>query len=150
MSTLAALLVASVASVASIEPSITCSLPHDTIARVVRDARSRFRHCYALALTRRPTLEGRIATRFVIASDGAIESAADAGSDVGDPALVACFVETFRDLDFRNAVEGRAVVVYPFTLTRAEDAGASATADADRRVMSSPRRPVLPRLRGVP
>ena len=65
-------------------------------------------------LTMNPSLAGRVSVRFVIGRDGGVMSAANGGSDLPDPAVVACVVGSFRGLQFPQTEEGgTATVVYP-------------------------------------
>jgi hypothetical protein len=89
-------------------------LPPEVIQVVVRQNLGRFRGCYTEGLRRDPKLKGRVSTKFVIARDGSVASAADAGSDLPDPKVVACVVDAFTHLTFAEPEGGIVTVVYPF------------------------------------
>ncbi len=92
-------------------------LPAEVIQRIVRQNFGRFRACYETALRTNPTLHGRVATKFVIGRDGAVNQSSDAGSDLPDQAVVACVVRSFNTLSFPSPEGGVATVTYPITLT---------------------------------
>ena len=93
-------------------------LPPETIQRVVRASFGRFRGCYAEALDRNPTLQGRVVVKFVIDRDGSVSTTADAGSDMSAP-VTECVVRRFGDLSFPPPTGGIVTVVYPLVLTPA-------------------------------
>ena len=95
-------------------------LPAEVIQRIVRQNFGRFRACYETALRTNPSLHGRIATKFVIGRDGAVNQSSDAGSDLPDQAVVACVVRSFNTLSFPAPEGGVATVTYPIILTPGE------------------------------
>jgi len=92
-------------------------LPTEVIQRIVRQNFGRFRLCYELGLRTNPTLQGRVATKFVIDRSGAVSAAADAGSDLPDRAVVACVVKAFEALSFPQPEGGIVTVVYPIVFS---------------------------------
>jgi hypothetical protein len=96
--------------------TVSGRLPPETIQRVVRASFGRFRGCYAEALDRNPTLEGRVVVKFVIDRDGSVSTSADAGSDMTAP-VTDCVVRRFGDLSFPPPTGGVVTVVYPLVLT---------------------------------
>jgi hypothetical protein len=91
-------------------------LPPETIQRVVRQNFGRFRACYADALAHNPSIEGRVVVKFVIGRDGAVESAADGGSDM-TASVSECVVRRFGDLAFPEPTGGIVTVVYPLVFS---------------------------------
>jgi hypothetical protein len=91
-------------------------LPAEAIQRVVRANEGRFRACYERGLDRQPGLRGRVATKLVIARDGSVPVAVDAGSDLPDGAVVSCIARAFESLSFPPPEDGVVTVVYPFSL----------------------------------
>jgi hypothetical protein len=75
-------------------------LPHDVVQGVVRHGFARIRLCYEGGLRGNPTLAGAVRVRFVIQSNGAVGTAADAGSTLSDASVVQCVVRAFEDLAF--------------------------------------------------
>jgi hypothetical protein len=94
------------------------------IQRIVRQNFGRFRLCYESGLRTKPTLQGRVAVKFVIDETGAVKSAQDGGSDLPDPHVVSCVVRGFGNLSFPQPEGGVVTVVYPIIF----DPGASTTA----------------------
>lgn len=97
--------------------STSCRLPSESIQRTVRLNMGRFRLCYEEGLRTRPTLHGRVATRFVIARDGSVPVAIDGGSDLPAPDVVSCITQKFRTLSFSAPKEGVVTVDYPLVLS---------------------------------
>jgi Ca-activated chloride channel family protein len=92
-------------------------LPSEVISRIVRQNFGRFRLCYENGLRTNPNLGGTVKVKFVIDRSGAVSTAQDAQSDVGDPAVVSCVVRSFSNLTFPQPEGGIAVVTYPIIMT---------------------------------
>lgn len=92
-------------------------LPPEVIRRIVRAHTGRFRACYERASRSNPNLAGRVSVRFVIGRDGAVTSAADAGSSLPDPEVIACVLAGFRALSFPAPEAGVVAVTYPITFS---------------------------------
>ena len=88
-------------------------LPPEDIQSVVRQSYGAIRTCYEAGLGRNPSLNGRVAARFVIERDGSVSNVADAGSDLPDPEAVSCVVNSFTTLRFPMPDGGIVKVVYP-------------------------------------
>ena len=96
-------------------------LPPEVIQRIARQNFGKFRLCYEDALRTTPTLEGRVAVKFVIDRAGAVSSAADGGSDIGDAKMIACVVKGFSAMKFPQPEGGIVTVVYPLVFSPATD-----------------------------
>jgi hypothetical protein len=94
-------------------PTIAGSLPPEVIQRIVRGKYGDYRGCYEQGLTRNPSLEGRVAVKFVIGTSGATASAADAGSTIPDPQMIQCVVSAFKALKFPSPPGGTVAVTFP-------------------------------------
>jgi Ca-activated chloride channel family protein len=88
-------------------------LPPEVIQRIVRQNFGRFRLCYENGLRNNPNLQGRVAVRFVISPDGAVNTASNGGSDMPDGGVVSCVVRSFRGISFPQPEEGQVTVTYP-------------------------------------
>jgi hypothetical protein len=88
-------------------------LPPEVIQSIARQNYGAIRTCYEAGLRRNPSLEGRVATRFVIERAGSVSNAADAGSDLPDSETVSCVVNSFTTLRFPTPDGGIVKVVYP-------------------------------------
>lgn len=78
--------------------------------------RSRYegvRTCYERGLAHAPIMRGRIVVRFVIARDGSVSSADDAGSTLPDANVIACVLDVFRALTFPKPTGQPVMIVYP-------------------------------------
>lgn len=92
------------------------SLSKEVIKRVIRRHINEVRFCYEQELNQRPDLEGRVAIRFIIAPDGAVQSAAVAESTMGSGRVDGCIADAVRRWTFPAPDGGGIVVVtYPFT-----------------------------------
>ncbi|MBI5535802.1 MAG: AgmX/PglI C-terminal domain-containing protein [Deltaproteobacteria bacterium] len=94
-------------------------LPPETIQRIVRGSYGRYRACYQSALKYNPSLAGRVSVRFIIARDGSVAIASDAGSDLADRGAVQCVLASFRQLSFPSPVGGIVSVLYPLVFSPA-------------------------------
>jgi hypothetical protein len=92
---------------------VTGRLPPEVVQRIVRQNFGRFRLCYEQGLRTKPSLTGRVSTRFVIDRAGAVASATDAGSDLPSPTVVSCVVRAFSNLLFPQPEGGTVTVVFP-------------------------------------
>jgi hypothetical protein len=102
------------------EISTNGRLPAEVIQRIVRQNMGRFRACYEGGLRTNPTLEGRVAVRFVIDRTGQVSVAQDAGSDLPDENVKQCIVRSFFSLSFPSPDDGMVTVSYPIALTPAQ------------------------------
>lgn len=92
----------------------------EAIQRIVRQNSGRIRACYTTAILRDPSLEGRVATKFVIDRSGAVALAANVENTVSDPQIAACVTRAFQSMSFPEPEGGIVTVVYPILFTRAE------------------------------
>ena len=92
-------------------------LPPEVIQRIVRQNFGRFRLCYENGLRGSPSLQGRVAVRFVIGRDGAVSNVANGGSDLPDASVVSCVVRAFYGLSFPQPENGIVTVTYPIMFT---------------------------------
>lgn len=92
-------------------------LPAEVIQRIVRQNFGRFRLCYENGLRTSPTLQGRVAVKFVIDRSGAVSTASDGGSDLPDQGVVRCVVRGFGNLSFPQPEGGIVTVVYPISFS---------------------------------
>jgi uncharacterized protein YjbI with pentapeptide repeats len=97
--------------------TVSGRLPPEVIQRVVRQNYGSFRLCYEQGLSRNPTLEGRVVTRFVIGRDGAVSNVSGSGSDIPDSGVVQCVVQAYYGLSFPPPEGGIVTVVYPIMLS---------------------------------
>jgi hypothetical protein len=91
-------------------------LPSDVVARILRSRAARFRFCYEAGLRQNPSLAGRVVVRLFIAQSGAVASAVDGGSSLGDPSVIACILASVRSLAFPNPDGGFAAAIFPITM----------------------------------
>jgi hypothetical protein len=99
-------------------PSVSGRLPPEAVQRVVRANAGRYRACYEAGLARNPSLEGRVAVKFVIDRSGAVAVAQDGGSDLPDAGVVACVVRSVLGLSFPSPEGGVVTVTYPLVFSK--------------------------------
>jgi hypothetical protein len=96
-------------------------LEPDAIQAVVRADFDRMRECYEIALSKKPNLQGRVTSKFLIDRNGAVARVADGGSDLPDHGVVQCVLREFGSLKFPHPDgEGGVVVVYPIMFNPAD------------------------------
>jgi hypothetical protein len=95
------------------ETTVNGRIPREVIQRIVRQNHGRFRLCYEAGLRNNPSLEGRVAVRFVIARDGAVSSVSNGDSDLPDAKVVKCVVQAYYGLSFPEPEGGIVTVAYP-------------------------------------
>jgi len=123
-------------------PQVSGRIAPEAVQRVVRQAVGRLRRCYQQGLQSNPTLSGRVVVRFVIDRSGAVTSAADAGSTLGDAAVVACVARAFKTLAFPTAGEGDVTVVYPIAFAPGDDPSVRLSGPSGTPAGPPPERPV--------
>ena len=97
-------------------PTVRGSLSSDIIARVMRRSASQFRTCYERALTKSPTLEGKLVVAFTIGADGSVTSAK--AQEGFDQEVDSCVVGRIQRLRFPEPSGGGIVTVtYPFVFS---------------------------------
>lgn len=95
-------------------------LARHVIQRVVRRHSAEIRFCYEQALSRRPSLEGRVVVSFVVGSDGRVTSSEIGSTTLNDEAVEACIARAVQRWTFPGPEGGGAVTVnYPFVLSHA-------------------------------
>jgi hypothetical protein len=92
-------------------------LPPEVVRRIVRQNFGRLRLCYEVAARKDPTLSGTVVIRYVIDTSGAVSAAADVGSTIGSPDLVACVTRAFLSLAFPSPTAGSLVVTQAIYFT---------------------------------
>ena len=81
---------------------------------MVRQNFGRFRLCYEELLRTNDKAAGRVTVEFVINKDGAVSSAKDSGSDIGDATMISCMANHFKTITFPKPEGGGNVTVsYP-------------------------------------
>lgn len=97
-------------------PTVRGSLSSDIIARVMRRSANQFRYCYERALTKNPTLEGKLVVAFTIGADGSVTSAK--AQEGFDQEVDSCVVGRIQRLTFPAPSGGGIVAVnYPFVFS---------------------------------
>jgi outer membrane biosynthesis protein TonB len=98
------------------------ALSKEVIRRIIHRHLEEIRYCYEQALQSRPELQGRVAVRFIVAPTGAVQAAAKSSSDLGNPRLEQCIVDSVARWTFPAPDGGGLVVVtYPFVLQQTGD-----------------------------
>jgi TonB family protein len=98
------------------------TLDKEIIRRVVRRHLNEVKYCYQQALSRRPTLEGRLVTQFTIAPTGHVLAAFVQSSTLRAVEVEACVVNAVKRWEFPEPNHGGlAMVSYPFTFAPAGD-----------------------------
>ncbi len=83
------------------------------IRRVVQADRPKYQQCYEAALTKSPTLAGKVSVHFIVGVDGSVASAENSGSTLADAKVVDCVVQAFSKLRFPAPKGGTVDIVYP-------------------------------------
>ncbi|MRG96968.1 AgmX/PglI C-terminal domain-containing protein [Polyangium spumosum] len=89
------------------------------------------RTCYEKGLQKNPSLEGRIAVRFVIGTDGKVQSAGEDAQAFPDPAVARCVLDAFQALQFPQPEGGIVTVVYPIRFAANADDCKTTTEEKD-------------------
>jgi outer membrane biosynthesis protein TonB len=83
------------------------------IGDYIRDNSSEIKECYATRLRERPTLTGKVVTRFEIGPNGHVIGATADG--IADKELLRCIVTAVRKFEFEKpASGGKLRVAFPF------------------------------------
>lgn len=93
-------------------PTVGGRIPPQVVQRIVRQNFGRFRLCYQQGLARNPSLEGRVAVRFVIGRDGAVSNVSAMGG-FPDAQVQSCVQSAFYGLSFPEPDGGIVQVTYP-------------------------------------
>lgn len=107
----------------TMSPIILGALDKALIHQVMKTTGEALHACYLPRLAERPTLEGRVTVKFVIARDGTVSSATIKSIDdaLRDEALAVCALNTIRGLKFPKPEGGGMVIVsYPFFFDASE------------------------------
>ncbi len=94
--------------------SVNGRLPPEVIQRIVRQNFGRFRLCHENGLRSNPSLQGRVAVKYVIDRDGSVKGTpTDGGSDLPDQGVVQCITRGFQNLSYPQPEGGIVTVVFP-------------------------------------
>jgi len=108
---------ATLPSVSISQPAVVGSLDKAFVRRYLRRHLASIRYCYEKELLARPSLHGRIATRFTIAPDGKVVAATASGFD---EAVAQCIAGVLRRIEFPASHDATVQVNYPFTFRTAD------------------------------
>ena len=93
--------------------TIVGKLGEEAIKRAARDHLKDLQPCYAEAAARKPDLVGRVGVKMEIDTTGAVTSAKDGGSDVGDADMISCVVAAFQKIEFPRPRSGKVTSIVP-------------------------------------
>jgi TonB family protein len=100
--------------------SVHGTLDKEIIRRIVRRHLNEVKFCYQDALTKRPSLEGRLVTQFTIAPTGRVLAAVVQTSSLQNASVESCVVSAIKRWEFPAPDHGgMAMVSYPFTFSPA-------------------------------
>ncbi len=101
------------------DPLVLGTLSKEQVRQVIRRHWADIRGCYDAELAKAPSLQGKVSVKFVIGSDGSVQSAEVASSSLGNPRAEDCIVARLRPLEFPKPASGGIVIVtYPFAFAR--------------------------------
>ena len=89
-------------------------LANSFIDAVMKKAAGPVRDCYERELRKDPSLRGKVVGRFVIETDGTVQTAQISGTSLDRPTTEACIRELLLGLHFPVPRGGTVVVSYPF------------------------------------
>ncbi|MCA9598471.1 MAG: AgmX/PglI C-terminal domain-containing protein [Myxococcales bacterium] len=95
-------------------------LAPELIQREMRSNYDTFRKCYEGGLAKDPKLEGRVVFRFVIDTDGSVQTATDKGSTISDANVVRCVLDAVSKITFPKPKGGIVTVIYPIQFSPEE------------------------------
>lgn len=102
-----------------VEPTVIGSLDRELIRKVMRAHASQIRYCYEFARTTEPSLQGRLAVKFVIAPNGDVATVSTHES-IGSEMLEACVTSRVRTFEFpRSPSGGVSIVTWPWVFAAA-------------------------------
>jgi Ca-activated chloride channel family protein len=106
---------ADVAGTTSGSPIILGAMDKTLIDAVVKRHLNAIRYCYQRELQQKPSLNGKIVVKFVVAADGSVSTASIKSSTMNDAVVEQCLVGRFMRMQFPQPGGGGIVIVsYPF------------------------------------
>ena len=97
------------------DPSVEGQLTKEEIEAVIRANLAQIKACYERFLQGNRNLAGRVSTKFVIGTNGRVNAASVASSDLGSPGAESCMIGAIRRWKFPLPRGGGVVqVTYPF------------------------------------
>lgn len=99
-------------------PTIEGNLGRAVVMGAVERKDALLRRCFEMGLERDPHLSGDVTMKILVGESGAVIGVADIGSTVRDRGVVHCVARSMRTLDLPAPAGGRALVTYPFDVSR--------------------------------
>ncbi len=93
-------------------------LNREVVRRVIYVHINQIRHCYQQALSKQPTLAGRLVVIFEINPKGQVDDLLISETALNSPPLLQCISDTMRTWEFPSTpyYSGNVRIVYPFVL----------------------------------
>lgn len=109
-----------------VETIVMGGLDKSVIDEYIRRHLLQLRSCYEQVLPIKPTLRGRVLTKFVIHGSGKVESARVMETTLGKPEVERCVLGVLRRIEFPEPLGGgRVEVDYPFSFAPAASASSN-------------------------
>lgn len=95
-------------------------LATEVIQRVVRRNINQIQYCYEKAMTKAPTIAGKVAVSFTIDAQGAVTAATAADTNITDADMISCVCGAVKKMAFPAPDGGGVMIVtYPFNFSPA-------------------------------
>lgn len=98
-------------------PQTSCK---SVIAKIIKDNLDSFESCYQIELKRKPTLQGRVTTTFVISPDGEVTKVGIRKTTLHDLPTETCILHVLSKLRFPPQKNGVVEATYPFLFRQAQ------------------------------
>jgi TonB family protein len=96
-------------------PGISGGLTNEEVMLVIRSNLNQIRNCYEKVLQRSPNKSGKMKVKFVVASNGRVQSARVLSNSVRDASMGACVTRVIKKWKFPRPRGGQKVdIKYPF------------------------------------
>ncbi|MDF1562009.1 MAG: AgmX/PglI C-terminal domain-containing protein, partial [Deltaproteobacteria bacterium] len=93
---------------------VTGQLSREEVLQVINSKMGVIQGCYEKALTKHPTLSGKITFEWTVRTSGSVGSAREKSSTMGNAQVSQCILRVIRGMKFPKPRGGEVVIAYPF------------------------------------
>jgi hypothetical protein len=84
------------------------------VIKVINSKLGQIQGCYERALTKNPSLAGKVTFEWTVRTNGRVRNAREKTSTLGNPKVSQCILRIIRSMRFPRPRGGEVIIAYPF------------------------------------